>query len=216
MKARYLLLLASCAILPLSHGGEALAAGGAAVQVLRYSPGAPQLNYLRIQPVAEIPEPASEPLNGRIAYDENRTSRVSSPIAGRVVKLVAQPGDHVKAGQPLLWLDSPDLGSALADQRKADVDLHLKNLAYQRAKTLFEGEVLAKKDFESADADLKQSQAEASRAHARMKNLTSGSTAGLDGRFALRAPITGIVAERQANPGAEIRPDNPAPLYVIT
>lgn len=214
MKSRNLLLLATCALLPLVCGSVIQAAGAA--QMLRYSPGAPQLNYLRIQPVAEIPEPASEPLNGRITYDENRTSRVSSPVAGRVVKIDAQPGDQIKAGQALLWLDSPDLGSALADQRKADADLHLKNLAYQRAKTLFDGEVLAKKDLESADADLRQSQAEASRARARMHNLTAGNVTGQDGRFALRAPVAGVVAERQANPGTEVRPDNPVPLYVIT
>ena len=35
-------------------------------------------------------------------------------------------------------------------------------------------------------------------------------------RFALRAPISGIVAERKANPGLEVRPDLPDPLYVIT
>lgn len=183
-------------------------------QVLRFSPGAPQLNYLRIQPVVEMPEPATDPLNGRIAYDENRTSRISSPVAGRVVKLDAQPGDAVKAGQPLLWLDSPDLGSALADLKKAQADLHLKQLAFERADSLYRGEVLARKDMESADADLKQSKAEFERARARMKNLAPSGFAAE--RYALRAPIGGVIADRQANPGAEVRPDNAAPLFVVT
>lgn len=188
----------------------------ATAQVLRFAPGAPQLNYLRIQAVAEVPEPATDPLNGRIAYDENRTSRVSSPVAGRVVKLEAQPGDSVKAGQALLWLDAPDLGSAVADLRKAEADLHLKQLAFQRARSLFEGEVLARKELEASEADMKQSRAEADRARARLKNLAPGGNLSGDNRYALRAPFAGIVAERQVNPGVEVRPDNPNPLFVIT
>lgn len=197
----------------LASGAEAKPAPAT---VLRFATGAPQLNYLRIQPVAEVPEPATDPLNGRIAYDENRTSRVSSPVAGRVVKLEAQPGDMVKAGQPLLWLDSPDLGSAVADLRKAEADQHQKRLAFQRARSLFEGEVLARKDLESAEADLKQSGAEAERARARVKNLAPGGSVGDGNRYALKAPLAGVVAERQVNPGAEVRPDNPNPLFVIT
>lgn len=184
--------------------------------VLRFGPAAPQLNYLRIQPLTETPEPATEPLNARIAFDENRTSRVSSPVAGRVLKLIAQPGDFIKAGQPLLWLDSPDMGSAVADLRKAEADQHLKQQAYQRAKTLFEGEVLARKDLESAEADLKQSRAEAVRARERLRNLAPGGNIPADGRYALKAQINGVIADRQVNPGVEVRPDNPNPLFVIT
>lgn len=197
-------------------GGTAMAASAKAAPQLRFSPGAPQLNYLRIQAVDAAPEAATEPLNGRIVYDEGRTSRVASPIAGRVVKLDVQPGDKVKAGQTLALLDAPEMGSAVADLRKAEADRHLKQLAFQRARTLFDGEVLARKELESAQADLQQADAEADRARARMKNLGPGGTLATDGRFALRAPIAGVVAERQANPGAEVRPDNATPLFVIT
>ena len=183
--------------------------------VLRFSPGAPQLNYLRIQVLKEVPEPATDPLNGRITYDENRTSRVSSPVAGRVVRLDALPGDTVKAGQPLLLLDAPELAGAVADARKAAADLHLKQLAHQRAASLFEGEVLARKELETSEAELKQARAEADRANARLKNLAPSAKLA-DGRFVLRAPLAGVVADRQVNPGAEVRPDSPTPLFVIT
>ncbi len=182
---------------------------------LHYAADAPQLSFLRIQAVAEMPEPAVDPLNGRIAYDENRTARVSSPNAGRVTRIAVQPGDRVKAGQPLLWLSSPDLGGAVADLRKAEADRHLKQFARQRAKILLEGEVLARKDYEAAEADLKQAEAEEQRARARLNSIAPGG-AGADGSGALRAPIAGIVADRQVNPGLEVRPDMSNPLLVIT
>ncbi len=183
-------------------------------RILRYPAGAPQLAYLRVEKAEAWPVPALEPLNGRIAYDDNVTARVSSPIAGRVVKIGAQAGDHVAAGQPLLWLDSPDYAQAMADLRKADADLRLKRLAFGRAKVLFDGEVLARKDFEAAENDVHQSAAEADRARARFRNLDPGEAGRQE--FALRAPLDGIVTERQANPGSEVRPDAPAPLFVIT
>lgn len=192
---------------------EAAAPAQFSGNVLRYPLGAPQLAYLKIEAVSALPVPLLDALHGRIAYDDNATARVSSPVAGRATRIAVQAGDKVAAGQALLWMDSPDYAQALADLRKAEADAHLKELAFARAKTLLDGEVLARKDFEAAEGDLRQAQAERDRARSRFHNLSPGP--GGDG-FALRAPLAGIVTERQANPGTEVRPDAPNPLFVIT
>jgi membrane fusion protein, heavy metal efflux system len=89
-----------------------------------------------------------------------------------------------------------------------------KKLAWERARTLLEHEVVPKKEVESAEADYRQAQAETRRAALRMKNLhASGSE---NGSFSLKTPIAGVVAERRVTPGMELRPDLPAPLFVIT
>jgi cobalt-zinc-cadmium efflux system membrane fusion protein len=186
-------------------------------QVVHYGPASPQLQYIATEAVLLVPEPLLEPLNGRVAYDENRTARVAAPIAGRVVRLDAQPGDMVKAGQPLAWLDAPEYAAAAADVQKDENDLRLKTRAYERASEMLEAEVLARKDYELADTDLKQAQAELHRAQLRLRNLNAGSVlAREDGRYAVRAPIPGVVADRQVNPGAEVRPDAQNALFVIT
>jgi cobalt-zinc-cadmium efflux system membrane fusion protein len=59
--------------------------------ILRYPADAPQLAALKINAVEELPVPLAEPLNGRVAYNENFTARVSAPIAGRIVSLRLQP-----------------------------------------------------------------------------------------------------------------------------
>ena len=46
--------------------------------VLRFATDAPQLSAIRIAAAQELPVPLAEPLNARIAYNENVTSRVSS------------------------------------------------------------------------------------------------------------------------------------------
>jgi cobalt-zinc-cadmium efflux system membrane fusion protein len=175
---------------------------------------APQLSSLRISTVNAEALPLSEPLTGRVTYDENRTTRVSSPVAGRVTGLHAEIGDVIARGALLATLDAPDLATADADWRKAQADEVRKKLALERARTLFEGEVIARKDVESALADQQQASAETRRAGLRMKSLHA--TGSENGQFRLTAPLAGVVADRQINPGLEVRPDLPAPLFVIT
>lgn len=187
----------------------------AASNQVRYAPNSPQLAYLRAAAALALPEPLIEPLNARITYDENVTARISSPIAGRIIKLGAQAGDTVRAGQPLLWIDAPEFSSAVADQAKSQAEVRQKQAVYARAKSLYDGEVMARKDMESTQADLALSEAESRRAAQRLNNLTQG-VAGDRDRFVLRAPLNGVVTERKANAGSEVRPDAPDPLFVIT
>lgn len=182
---------------------------------VRYMPNSPQLAYIQVNSALALPEPLIEPLNARIAYDENVTARISSPIAGRIVRIGAQAGDTVRAGQPLLWIDAPEYSNAIADRAKSQADMRQKQSVYARAKSLYEGEVLARKDLESAQADLALSDVENRRATQRLNNLTQGLGNDID-KFVLRAPLNGVVTERKANPGSEVRPDAPDPLFVIT
>ena len=182
--------------------------------VLRYAAGAPQLAALRIEPAASLPLPVSEPLNGRLALDETRTARISSPIAGRVLALKAEAGDRVARDAVLLQADAPDLAAADADWRKAQADEKRKKLAYERARNLLEHEVIPQKDVESADADYRQASAETRRTALRMKSLHA--TGNENGSFSLRSPLAGVVVERQVTPGMELRPDLPNPLFIVS
>jgi cobalt-zinc-cadmium efflux system membrane fusion protein len=181
---------------------------------LQFAADAPQLLFLKIQPVAAFPEPLVEALNARVSYDDNHTARIFSPLAGRVIKIAVESGNRVKVGDPLLVLDSPDYAVAEADSAKANADQLRKKEAYERAKQLYEIKGMARKDVEAAEADWHQAEAEAQRARARMKNLNNSTST--EGKFILRAPIGGTVTERQVSAGSEVRPDAAAPLFVIT
>ena len=191
-------------------------AARAAPDTLRFDANAPQLTFLQIRPVEAFPEPLVEPLNARIAYDDNHTARVFSSIAGRVIRIAAEAGQQVNSGDPLLWIDSPDYAMAASDSMKADADLLHKKKVFDRARLLFDAQGLARKELESAEADWLQAEAEAQRTKARLKNLNSNGVITAEGQFVLRAPIEGIISERQVNAGSEVRPDAANPLFVIT
>lgn len=182
---------------------------------IRFEANAPQLAFLQVKPVEAFPEPLVEPLNGKIAYDDNRSARVFSPISGRVLKIAADAGREVKAGDELLTLDAPDYAQAAADHAKAKADLKHKQLTLERARGLLMSSGISLKDLETADAEFHQAEAEAQRAESRLHNL-QGAMGVTDGKFVLRAPVSGTVSERQVYAGSEVRPDANNPLFVIT
>ncbi len=182
---------------------------------IHFAEDAPQLAYLQVKAVEEYPEPLVEPLNARLAYDDNHTARIFPPIAGRVLKINADTGRKVKAGDELLVLDAPDYAQATSDVAKANADLLRKRQAFERAGELVKINGISLREMESTEADFHQAEAEAQRAEARLRNLQSIAKV-TNGKFVLRAPIGGIVSERQVNVGSEVRPDAANPLFVVT
>ncbi|MCB5183967.1 efflux RND transporter periplasmic adaptor subunit [Methylobacillus gramineus] len=174
----------------------------------------PQLANLKIEAVTQIPAPASSPFNGKIVFNENFTARISSPVVGRALRINAEIGDTVKSGQVLMTMDSPDLGSAIADARKAQAELQLKKQAYERSRMLLDGGVIPHKELEASKADLDEAAAESSRASARLNNL--GASRNTNESYSVRAPLAGIIVDRQVNPGSEVRPDAATPIFIIT
>ena len=76
-------------------------------------------------------------LSGKVAYGEDRYSKISSPLQGRVVEVRVHLGDRVKAGDVLLVVDSPDIAQAYSEYVKEDSDLHYATRAFELAKDLY-------------------------------------------------------------------------------
>lgn len=184
--------------------------------VLQYPTGAPQLSAVqsRVIPMSRLP--ITDSLSGRLVYDENNTARIGVGIGGRIVAVKVAPGDAVKAGQVLAEIDSPDLGTAVADLNKSHADESRKRLAVERARDLVPGEAIAVKDFELLQADLAQAHAETARAEQRVNNLNPRGVAISGQRLSLTTPIPGIVTERTATPALEVGASLTAPLFVVT
>ena len=181
-----------------------------------FDAASPQLASIRSAP-AEARREQVLRFSGRLVWNEDRTARVFSPFAGRVMKIEAQAGDRVKAGQPLAVLAAPELGQAQADERKAEQDYALAEKTFARVKELHEAGVAPDKDLQAAGADLARTSAERSRTQARLK-LYGKAAQSVDQQLELRTPTAGVVVERNLNPGQELRPDSQGdrPLFVVS
>jgi len=191
-------------------------------------PDSPKLQQLRVEtvtlkefPVAEVVAP------GKVELNPNRISRVLPPLAGRVRQVLVRLGDAVQEGQPLLTLESREVGEALAAYLQAQAQLRQARSALGKAekdlarlRDLYEHRAAALKEVIAAENELAQAQAaleqaEAGALEARHRlDLLGVDPARHTHEVAVRAPIAGKVLEIAVAPG-EYRNDTSAPLMTI-
>jgi cobalt-zinc-cadmium efflux system membrane fusion protein len=184
-------------------------------------PGSPSAASVSIE-TAQPPAAVTLPLNGRIVWDDNVTTRLFTPFAGRVTKIHVEAGESIEAGAPLAAIASPDFGQAQADARRAATDFALAERTVSRLRELSEHGAAAQKDLQATEAELERARLEKERTAKRL--ALYGAAADLDQAYILKSPIAGVVVEKTINPGAELRNDQmlagtpqlAAPLFVIT
>jgi cobalt-zinc-cadmium efflux system membrane fusion protein len=162
-------------------------------------------------------------LSGKVAYGEDRYSRISSPLQGRVVEVRAHLGDRVKAGDVLLVVDSPDIAQSYSDYIKEDSDLLYATRAYELAKDLYENRAMALKDLKQAENELVKARAEFRRAKERLLSLRVAAEEldkpldkqKITSRFEMKSPLAGIVVERAVTPGQSVTGDSDHVLFTI-
>ncbi len=203
----------------------------------RYMTSPAEWASLTIEPVAERGFRAERATEGKIAIDEDRSTPVFSPYAGRVTKLLAKPGDQVVKGQPLFVIEAADnvqaqndFIAAMAAMNKAKSALDLAQLQGTRAKDLFEGKAVPLKDYQQSQAtliqaenDMRSSQTamEAARNKLRILGLTDADIATFQEKRLINpettivAPIAGTVVQRKIGPGQYVNAGASDPVYVI-
>ncbi|MBL8188766.1 MAG: efflux RND transporter periplasmic adaptor subunit [Acidobacteria bacterium] len=198
-----------------------------------------ELKQITIEPVVERRVNVEQEATGRVAFNEDRQTPVFTPYAGRVVEVLANKGDLVRQGQPLLIVESPelvatenDLAAARADLEKDRIALDTAQKNADRARALLEREAIAAKDLQLAEADLARAKEEVNRSDAAVavvKNklalfgkdakeiaqIEKRPAGDLDRRIVIRAPISGTIVERKVGAGQYLKPDAPDPLYLI-
>ncbi len=162
-------------------------------------------------------------LAGNVAYGEDRYSRISSPVQGRVLEVRARLGDRVKAGNILLVVDSPDIAQAYSEFIREHSELGFATRSYQLANDMYKTKALPLKDLKQAENDLVKAQAEFRRAKERLLSLgitaaevtKSVSDQHITSRFELRSPVAGTVVERAVTPGQSVGGDSGQVLFTV-
>ena len=93
--------------------------------------------------------------------NQNELADVTTLIRGRVVKVYVDVGQDVKKDDLLAMLHSTDLGVAEGAYLKAVARLHEAELAYRRAKDLYEQKVVSLAELQRREAAMKTARAEA-------------------------------------------------------
>jgi cobalt-zinc-cadmium efflux system membrane fusion protein len=206
------------------RGEEPTVSNAATASPQKGGPTVEESNPRVVTAVVELESEAHElSLVGKVTYGEDRYSRVSSPLQGRVLEVRAHLGEHVQAGSVLLVLDSQEIAQAYAEYAKEDSELHYATRGYELAKDLYENKALALKDLKQAENELVKARAEFRRAKERLLSLRVPAQElekplerqKVTSRFEMKSPLTGIVVERNVTPGQSIGGDSGQVLFTV-
>ena len=144
---------------------------------------------------------------GELKVNESAYAEVGVPIPGRIVRLIASPGQTVRRGQPLAELQSVELGQARARRTAARARAELARQTVERKRGLAAERIVSRGELQRAEAEAAEAEAELRAGEAAVEALGvgGGGTGGLSG-FALLSPISGTVLERTAVQGQAADP----------
>jgi cobalt-zinc-cadmium efflux system membrane fusion protein len=174
---------------------------------------------------------------GKIAVNEDSSTPIFSPYAGRVTKLLVKPSDVVERGQPLFVIEAADTVQALNDfvtalgaLNTARSKLNLAQIVEKRQDDLYMGKAVPLKDWQQAQSDLTTTQNDLRSAetaveatHNRLRILGRSEdqiaafqqTRQISADTPISSPISGTVVQRKVGPGQFITSGASDPVFVI-
>jgi cobalt-zinc-cadmium efflux system membrane fusion protein len=202
-----------------------------------FYPSAAQWATLTVEPCQQKTFRSEYVTEGKIAVDEDRSTPIFSPYAGRVTKLFVKPGDVVTQGQTLFTVEATDMVQAQNDfisastaLNKARSTLNLAQINDKRQRLLYEGKAVPLKEVQQAQGTLDAAEndvrsadvaLEASRNRLRIlgktdQEITEFQTKGtINPATPIYAPIGGTIVQRKVGPGQYVGSGASDPVFVI-
>lgn len=182
-----------------------------------------QLSTLTLATVSPLEFHSESAADGKIAFNSDASTQVFSPYSGRVTRVIAAIGEHVKKGAPLFSIEASEFAQAQGDLLNAKSQLKLARIAEERKHAAYDSKGGSLQDWQQAQADLTAAQTamDSARNRLRIFGLTDMQIARLEESKAASpvtevvAPIDGIVTDRQVGPGQYIQAGSATPVYTL-
>lgn len=182
-----------------------------------------QLATLEIDPVTTRAFRTEDVTDGRIALNGDTTTQVFSPYSGRVVRVMASPGEYVKQGAPLLRIEATEFVQAQSDLLNTAATLKLARINEERKHAAYDGKGGSQQDWQQAQVDRAAAENAYASASNRLRILgkTDREIAAIEGAkkadaaTVVVAPINGVVTDRQVGPGQYIQAGSSTPVFTI-
>jgi len=202
-----------------------------------YVPTPAEWTSLTVEPVTERAFRAEHVTEGKIAVNEESSTPIFSPFAGRVTKLLVKPSDVVERGQILFVVEAADtvqglndFVAALSALNSARSKLNLAQIVEKRANDLYAGKAVPLKDWQQSQSDLVTAQNDMRSAETSLEAVrnrlrilgrseeqiaTFEQTRQISADTPIHSPIAGTVVQRKIGPGQFISSGATDPVFVI-
>lgn len=156
------------------------------------------------EPAARGPLAPLVTVVGEAAFDPTLVAAVGARGSGIVREVRYVEGNVVQRGDVLAVIESPGLAEAQADERIAAAKRRAAELNAERERSLLDQGLTTAREYEQANAELAEQIALQQAARERVAAL--GGSRAKTGVSELRAPVSGVVAERSIAPGQSVGP----------
>lgn len=157
---------------------------------------------------------ASLALPGEVQLDADQTAQVVPAAPGVVEQVVAAPGQAVRRGEVLAVMSSAEVAGWRADLLTARQRVASAQETFEREQALWKRGISARQEAQQAEQALREAQIAHGQAQARVQLLGAGAArdgeGGATARYALRAPLDGMVVSRDAVRGQRRGAETPA------
>jgi cobalt-zinc-cadmium efflux system membrane fusion protein len=92
-------------------------------------------------------------LTGIVDYDENRLLQIAANVKGRAAAIRVDLGARVRKGDPILEVESVELGRAREELLRELSSLRVSARAFERAKALVEAKAISAGEFQGREGD---------------------------------------------------------------
>jgi cobalt-zinc-cadmium efflux system membrane fusion protein len=182
----------------------------AAVQPALFTVPQDQMAHLRVAPVESHTWQIAVHTTGTVDWDADHTTQAITQVNGPITRILVDTGAKVKAGDPLLYVSSPDVVNAMSTYRKARNREVFNKRIVDRQRDLLARGAVALKDLESAEADYNDALTDVQNSlqPLRIFGITAqeidqaekqGTTISTE--LAVRSPISGVVVQKMVSPG---------------
>ncbi len=154
-------------------------------------------------------------LSGEVSFDENKISKIYPRSSGQVVQSTLSLGDKVQAGQVLAVIKSADVAGNYADMSSANADIAIAKRQMDNQEALYKNGIASEREFEEAKEDYQKELASKQKITSLIQ-INGGAGATASGTYALTAPVSGYIVEKNINNGDFIRPDMGNSLFTIS
>lgn len=150
-------------------------------------------------------------LTGKVTFDEEKVIKVYPVVSGIVTDVKAGIGDRVTKGQVLAEIRSSEMAGVANDVNiaKSDYELALKN--FRAMEDMYKGGIASGREYSASQEDLQKAKSALDKA-----NSISGIYGENSKTFYVKAPISGVIVNKNVNPNMQIRSDYNDNLFTIS
>jgi cobalt-zinc-cadmium efflux system membrane fusion protein len=164
---------------------------------------------IQVEEVAEQEVRDHIAVTATIQPNRDKLAHVAPRVPGRIIKVNANLGQQVKQGQALAQLDSIELGEAHSAFLQTESEARLAQANFARIDNLYSEQIVTQKDYLNARAENEKAKTalRAARDKLRMLGVAPMESSSAVSGFALTAPFSGTIIEKDAVLGELAQPD---------